>query len=138
MTSPSTTGPDNSTPLVRGISLSYWCDAFIEEGTNSVIGACGAIRAAASEDIGSPGYVTNHPLRTVAPRCLEITRDAQGVHFTWRTQAGKRYELQSKEALAASNWTPLSQHTAIGVQLTITDTTAIGAVRRFYRLSIVP
>jgi hypothetical protein len=127
----------DSTPM-RGISRSFWCDGFVEFGEPSVMGVCGTIKAAGSEDIGSPGYVVNHPPRIIAPSALKIFRDAQDVHLTWKTQAGKRYELLSKDSLDAVNWTPLSQHAAPGAQLTITDTTASGAVRRFYRLRVVP
>jgi hypothetical protein len=123
---------------VRGISLTFWCDGWIEFGRPSVLGECGGIRAAESDDIGSPGYLTNHPPRTVAPRCLQIACDAQGAQLTWRTQAGKRYELQCRPDLAAADWIPLSQHSAGGTQLETEDATAAAASRRFYRLVVLP
>ncbi len=121
---------------VLGLSLSFWCDGWIEFGQTSALGQCGAIRAVESDDIGSPGYLTNHPPRTIAPRCLGITCEAQGVGLTWKTQSGKRYELQAKDDLAASTWTPLSQQTASGSELLTTDATASAAPRRFYRLVV--
>jgi len=123
---------------IGGPSRTFWCGDCDEFGLASVVGEWGAIRAARSEDVGSPGYVTNHSPRTVAPRCLEISRNGQGVHFTWKTQAEKRYELLGKDSLEALNWTPLSRHTAAGTQLIITDATATNTVRRFYQLRLVP
>lgn len=128
---------EDGSPL-RGISLTFWTDGFWDGGTNSIPSKWGTIKASSSADIGSPGYITNHPPRTVAPRCLRISSDNQGVHLVWKTQAGKRYELQGKDVLDAPNWTPVSQHTAVGSQLAITDTTAAVAMRRFYRLIVVP
>ncbi len=122
---------------VRGISLSFWCDGFIEFGTPSVTNVCGALGAASSGDIGSPGYVTNHPPRTIQPRARQILRDAQGLHLTWKAQAGKQYELLGKEVLDTSNWVPLSQHVATNAILTTTDFTATNFPRRFYQLRLV-
>ena len=122
---------------VRGTSLTFWCGGWIEFGQSSVLGDCGAVRAAEADDIGSPGYVANHPPRTVVPRppfCLQVSRDSQGVHLTWRTQCEMRYELQYKEDLAALTWTPLSQHSASGPQTITTDATSDGRPCRFYRL----
>jgi hypothetical protein len=70
---------------VRGLSLSFWCDDPIEFGQPSVLGECGAIRAAGSEDIGSPGFVRNHPSR---PKALGISQNAGSVHLTWKTEVG--------------------------------------------------
>jgi hypothetical protein len=125
--------PDD-TP-VRGISLTFWADGFWEFGTNSIMDQWGTIKAAASEDIGSPGYVANHPPR---PRALQILRDAQGVHLTWKTKAGLQYELLGKDDLTATNWTSLSHHPATDAVLTITDATATNTATRFYRLRVVP
>lgn len=123
-------------------SRTYWTNRWVEFGTPSVWGEYGGIQAAESDDIGSPGFMTNHPPRTVAvprpPRCLRVARDAQGVHLTWSTQCEKHYELQSKDDLAAPAWTPLSQHPAAGPQTTTTDATCGGAPSRFYRLLVLP
>lgn len=123
---------------IRGPTQTYWCEGYDEFGWMSVIGECGAIQAARSEDVGSPGYLTNHPPRTVAPRCLQILRDGTGVQLTWKTQAGKNYELLAKDDLPTTNWTALSQHPAAGAQLITTDVTATNAAQRFYQLRLVP
>jgi hypothetical protein len=120
---------------VRGISLSFWCDGFIEFGTSSVTNVCGTIGAASSADLGSPGFVANHPPR---PRAVQILRDAQGVHLTWKTQPGVQYELLGKDLLTVTNWTSLGQHPATDSFLTISDATATNTATRFYRLRIVP
>ena len=119
-------------------TLTFWCDGFDEFGWNSVLGQCGAIRATLSDDIGSPGYITNHPPRTVAPRCLAISRNGPEVQLTWKTQPGKRYELQAKQDLNVSGWNPITQRVASGTQLILTDTPDGNAPRRFYRLVTAP
>jgi hypothetical protein len=125
------------TPL-RGNSLNFWCDGWIEFGQTNVLGQCGAIRAVEADDIGSPGYIANHPPRTVAPRFLAISRDALGTHLNWKTQIGKRYELQAKDGLEAPSWMSLSQHTATGTSLSTADPGATGLAHRFYRLEVLP
>lgn len=122
------------TPM-RGISLSFWCEGFIEFGTPSVTNVCGTIGAASSADLASPGFVANHPPR---PRAMQILRDAQGMHLTWKTQTGVQYELLGKDLLTATNWTSLGQHPATDSILTITDATATNTATRFYRLRVVP
>ena len=128
--------PDSSP--VYGVSLTSWCDGPIEFGTPSVLGQAGAIRAGESDDIGSPGYIANHPVRTMAPRCLQISHDDQGVHLVWKTQGGKRYELQSKDSLAGSQWTPRAQYVASATQLMTDDTPSADVLSRFYQLVVVP
>lgn len=123
---------------IPGPTQTYWCEGYDEFGWMSVVGECGAVQAARSEDVGSPGYVADHPPRTVAPRCLGILRDGADVQLTWRTQAGKRYELLAKDDLQAADWTSLSQHSATGALLTTIDTTATNLARRFYQLRVVP
>ena len=123
---------------ISGPSRTFWCGGCDELGSASVVGEWGAIRAARSEDVGSPGYVTNHPPRTVAPRFLVMSHSDQSARLTWKTQAGKSYELQSKDHLDAPKWTPLTQHTAAGAQLIITDSTVASTARRFYRMNVLP
>ena len=122
---------------IRGPTQTYWCEGYDEGGWMSVVGECGAIQAARSEDVGSPGYLTNHPPRTVAPRCLGILRDGSGVQLTWKSQAGRHYELLAKDDLHATNWTALGQHPAAGAQLITIDSTATNAAQRFYQLRVV-
>lgn len=128
------------TPVV-GKSLAFWCDGWIEFGLTSKEGVCGAIRAVEADDIGSPGFIVNHPPRIVAARppwCVGIARDREGSHLTWGTQAGRRYELQCKRDLAERAWTPLSQHAATSPRTLTTDPAASGQPQRFYRLIALP
>lgn len=122
---------------IGGPSRTFYTQAFEEFGRASVIGEYGAIRAFTSDDVGSPGYITNHPPRTLAPRGVDVTLTEPGVQLLWRTQIGKRYELQSKVDLNAVNWTTLSQHTASGASLVTHDPLTEGRPRRFYRLVVV-
>lgn len=122
---------------VGGPSQTYWCEGYNEEGWSSVAGQCGAIQAARSDDVGSPGYRTNRPPRTVAPRCQGVAHDGVGVHLTWKTQVGRHYELLGHDDLKASTWTVLSEHTSEGTQLVVTDANPNGP-QRFYRLRVTP
>lgn len=122
---------------IRGPSRTFWCERFEEFGWPSVVGQCGAVRANASDDVGSPGYITAHPPRVVAPRSLGVSQDEQGVQHTWQTQMGRRYELQHRSDLGGLDWMPISQETATGVLLTTHDPIATGVAQRFYRLVVV-
>ena len=131
---------DDGTPRY-GVSLTFWCDGWIWDGQPSVLGECGGIRAAESDDIGSPGFVSNHPSHTVAPRnprCLQVARDADGVHLTWSTQCQHNYELQCQDDVAAKEWTALGQYRTVGARTVTTDTTSANRPHRFYRLSVLP
>lgn len=128
---------DDFTPI-RGNSLNFWCDGWIEFGQTNVPGQCGAVRAIEADDIGSPGYLTNHPAGVHRPRFTSLARTASGVSLTWQTRVSKRYELQFKPALTNVNWTSLSQHTATGLSLMTLDPSATNAGPRFYRLEVLP
>lgn len=118
-----------------GPSQTYWCDEYNEEGWSSTAGQCGAIQAARSDDVGSPGYRTNHPPRTVAPRCQGVVHDGMGVHLTWRTQPGRSYDFLGRDNLSSSTWTVLGRHASEGTQLVVTDNSPKGP-QRFYRLQV--
>lgn len=107
-------------------------------GCESVLGELGAILAVEADDIGSPGYTTNHVARPFFPRFTSVVRDATGVSLSWKTRTGKRFELQYKNTLTDLNWISLSQHLATGFTLTTQDTTTTGATSRFYRLEVIP
>lgn len=123
---------------VRGQSLSFWCEGFNFFGEASLTNVCGAVKAASSGDVASPGYLTNHPPRTVPPRAARIFRDAQGTHLTWRVTTGKQYQLESKDSLSMTNWNSLGQHTATNPLSFLLDTATTNGVARFYRLRLVP
>jgi hypothetical protein len=128
---------DSNFQPLRGVSMNFWCDCD-EFGLLSVLGEGGAITAASSADIGSPGYVTNHPPRTVAPRFMQLSVSSGVVHLTWRTQVGKRYALERKDTFNEAAWTFISGHTATERRLTVADpATSNTNAQRFYRLRVV-
>lgn len=121
----------------RGISLNFWCDGFLEFGTQSELGVCGGIKAAASDDIASPGYITDHPPRVISPRALKILRDGQGAHLTWKVTPGLDYELFAKNDLSAPGWTHVGDYLSVTNPLSITDALATNITRRFYQLRYI-
>jgi len=122
---------------IGGPSRTFYTEGFEHFGRPSVIGEFGAIRAFTSDDVGSPGYITNHPPRTLAPRGVEVSFSKPTVQLLWKTQTGKRYELQSKADLQALKWTTLSQHTASADTLRTLDPITEDIPQRFYRLVVV-
>ena len=107
-------------------------------GEESIPGQDGAFQAVEADDIGSPGWITNHATRVYAPRLTTVVRDAAGVFLTWKARPNKRFELQFKNALSEARWKTLSQHTSRGFSFTVLDATAPDAAQRFYRLQLLP
>ena len=116
----------------RGVSLTYWPGEWLEFGQLSAPEEFGAFVAANSEDIGSPGYVTDRP-----PRAMEIGREAGKTQIRWRTKTGARYELLKLEKITGQ-WRVLGQHTALGVDLTIADIEVSEGEHAFYNLRVLP
>ena len=83
---------------------------------------------------------TNPFSPTVLIKITHLTRDLDGVHVTFPTEQGKRYQLQSAAALtgAPNDWTdegsPLAPDS--GGSLTATDASP-GATGNFYRVKVV-
>jgi hypothetical protein len=131
----------NFTNPTNGVTLWFDpSDPVIElYGEQSKLGERGTIRAVEADDIGSPGYRTNHPARVYAPRFTEIIRSMSGVRLTWTARPGKTYELQSATALTTDAvWSPVNQQSSTGFSVTLMDSSATNASRRFYRLQVLP
>jgi len=67
---------------------------------------------------------------------LVITQPARGQNSfsaSVFTAGGKNYTLEYKDALSASNWTPVLTIIGDGTQRSLTDTNAAGS-QRFYRV----
>ncbi len=112
----------------RGVSL--WFDSiFAEFGEPSVVGQGGAFRAVTSDDIGSPGWITNPPPRVLRPRILSVARDLDRVIITWKTRPGHTYDLESCDDLAQGDWRVMESQTAAGEALTGVDAVADRPVR---------
>jgi hypothetical protein len=58
------------------------------------------------------------------------------VTLTWATQPQKNYRLAYKDNLSQATWTPLTDVTAIGTQLSIPDDIT-GVPQRFYRIELL-
>jgi hypothetical protein len=128
---------DPNCVILAGVSK--WFDPVeAQYGEFSVLGERGAIRAVEADDVGSPGWTANHPPREYSPRFTSLVRNSAGATLTWEARPNKRYELQYKNALTETNWTPLSQRSATGLALTVLDPSATNAARRFYRLQLLP
>ncbi|MBL9170437.1 MAG: hypothetical protein JNN07_22060 [Verrucomicrobiales bacterium] len=121
---------------IQGSSLSFWCDGRIEEGRMSQVGECGAIRAAKSADVASPGYYTNHPPRQVAPRLVTILHTEGAIQLTYTAQAGTTYEWLASGDLSAGKWTVIARQTAAGDRIEFKESTARGTSWRFYTARI--
>jgi len=102
--------------------------------SDNVLGARGAFRAINGGDIGSPGYVTNPPLRILA-----IARLANGeVRLQCRVSVGKTYRLGRTPSLWAPNWTALPASIATNNVMTLSDTISETAPAWFYRVEELP
>jgi hypothetical protein len=123
---------------IQGSSLSFWCDGRIEEGRMSQIGDCGAIRAAKSADVASPGYYTNHPPRLVAPRLVNIVHAESAIQLTYTAQAGTTYEWLASGDLSAGQWTVIGRQNAAGDRIEFKESTARGQRWHFYTVRIAP
>jgi hypothetical protein len=120
----------------EGFSLRF-DDGECEFGCPSVEGENGAFRAVESDDIGSPGWISNDQ-RIIRPRVTSIRYDSAGVTLTWNTQTNRIYELQYRDRLAAQEWTLLRRLTANGGSLTTIDSTTTATAQRFYRVELLP
>jgi len=96
-----------------------------------VLGERGAFQAEQSDDIGSPGYLTNPP-----PRFVRISRDETRTTLRWRAVVGHTYVLKWKRQLTDPVWTTLLTRTATDWVETATDSTV--SEQRFYRLEEAP
>jgi hypothetical protein len=105
-----------------------------EVAGDSRVGWRGAFRAATAMDIGSPGYVTNPPLRI-----LSLSRPATGsVAVSCRVTPGRIYRLRRTTALGAGEWELIVTNTAMSNVLTLADPQPMGDKGCFYRVEEVP
>lgn len=114
---------------------SLWFDSTNEcawGGQGSEENVDGAFRAAASDDVGSPGFF-------VLPRFYGFERNESTLTLRWRAVKGKRYQVEWRPEVEAGVWsTEGVTQTAQGSTLTATATVPPGTARRFYRLRELP
>lgn len=102
--------------------------------SESVVGMRGAFRAANAMDVGSPGYVTNPPLRI-----LSVTRQLNGaIAVCCRTIPGRAYRLRRASGFAAAEWELVATNAAFSNVLTLTDLLPQTGTACFYRVEEAP
>lgn len=107
------------------------------KGASSVEGEHSAFRAAEGGDIGSPGWTDAFP-RISRPRILHVQPAPDGVHISWRTEPGGRYELWRSGTLAEDAWTRAAGLTAVRESLEFLDVLPGDRRGRFYRVIRLP
>lgn len=100
-----------------GISFRFDPDSGVF-GDLSVEGFDGAVRAAESGDIGSPGLTKNPP----EPLILRAERQDSGLALTWTTQTNRSYTVERASAFGATNWHSVVTLPALGPFLSYTNT----------------
>jgi hypothetical protein len=72
---------------------------------------------------------------TGRPVIESVRPSPQGATITWRSRAGKQYQLQYKGNLEAPAWNNVSQPlTAVDESMTLLDAGAAAEKHRFYRV----
>ncbi|MBX3733293.1 MAG: lamin tail domain-containing protein [Verrucomicrobiae bacterium] len=102
---------------------------------HSVAGEHGAFRAAASDDVGSPGWLSNDH-RPARPE-LAVARAAAGLELTWTALPGRTYEVQRSDALPPAAWAVRARVTAVAGTAGYTDT-PVTAAAQWYRVTLLP
>jgi len=116
---------------LRGISV-YWLlgDWFPRD---SQVGVDGAFPAMECDDVGSPGYSADAPLRLYS-----ISRNESGVLLKWHATMGQTYQVCWKAKLDDPDWMPLGNYLATSTVMTAWDATVGSARQRFYRVEQLP
>lgn len=115
--------------------LSYWFDlqtcSDFYLGVATTDSLCGAFRASAGCDIGSPGWT-----RWTPPGFANIQHTPSGVRLQWKAQAGSTNIVQYASSLSGgeTGWATLGTFTFSTVSGITTDTTIGAAPQRFYRI----
>ncbi len=92
-------------------------------------------------DNGSPQLSDAKPVNITVSSIPPLILEAQlnqngGLVLNWATQPQKTYRITYKASLADASWTTLTELTATGTELSITDDTT-AAQQRFYRVELV-
>jgi hypothetical protein len=139
-THPYDTVADTSWALAeRGLSLQCesWCDE--EYGCigscldDTPLGQHGSWHAAVYGDIGSPGYMTNPPLRIAS-----IVDAGSIVELRCRVLPGQRYRLFRANSLAPEAWQPVRDYDSQDTLLYILEPKPPGENTIFFRLQALP
>ncbi|MBX3731755.1 MAG: immunoglobulin domain-containing protein [Verrucomicrobiae bacterium] len=111
-------------------------DPDAELGFNySVAGERGAFRAALSDDVGSPGWLSNDD-HLGRPQ-LAIAGAGGGLELTWTALLGRAYEVQRSSALVPAAWSPIARVTAATGAAGYRDT-PVAATALLYRVVLLP
>jgi hypothetical protein len=71
-----------------------------------------------------------------APRFASSLRNGDNFELTWGARTGKKYAVEYKDDLNATEWTPLWTNTAVNNTLSFTNATT-NALQRFFRIRTV-
>ena len=109
-------------------ALRYSAGALSPTADTDGDGQKNSAEAAAGTNPSQPGSVI---------RITSVTADANGVHLTFPTEQGKRYQIQTATALIGPTWVDLGTPLAPDGSGTLTATNnAAGATSLFYRVRV--
>jgi hypothetical protein len=103
-----------------------------EFGALSEVGVNGSIKAAAANDVGSPGRVSAPPKSPT----LQIARSGDTVVISFTAEPGRRYSLQSRSDFVDAEWSPtgdiwMSANAGVGI-----FTIPLASALRFFRVAV--
>ena len=117
----------------RGVTFNY--DPVSGQfGAKSKLGTNGVIRAAAADDIGSPGRITAGTNQPTTGLLVRLTPDAIEIEFD--AVAGYRYTLEESDDLGGGIWTPTDDSFLATSNVRTSFKEPRDAAVRFYRLRI--
>ena len=90
-------------------------------------GVKGAFHASESDDIGSPGWLDDHP----PPLFIEVQTLVDGLSLFWTTQVGFTYELLSASSLTEDEWDLVFRQVATETSMTTTVRYESGGLRLY-------
>jgi hypothetical protein len=116
----------------KGVSFGY-DPASGTFGALSVAGQNGAFVAPVDGDIGSPGILGTRP------QFNKVSFDGNaGFSLSFATVTNFNYSVQYKNYLTDTNWTSLTNFTALSNSFFFDDTITSTNLARFYRIVVVP
>lgn len=117
----------NSDTIPDVWALVYGSGALSPAGDADGDGMSNAVEGAAGTDPFKPGSTI---------KVTAVTLDAGGLHLTFPTQAGKRYQVQSTPSLAPAVWTNAGAALAGTGGDVVATLSAAGATQNYYRVLV--
>jgi Immunoglobulin I-set domain/Lamin Tail Domain len=118
-------------PADPGVSFNF--DPVTRQfGAKSVLGVNGVHRAAAGNDIGSPGRIVAPP----TPPRLEARLAGDSVRIQFDTQIGRRYSLEARQDLVTEPWAETGDVLVATDNVTRYFEKPVSAGSRFFRVRV--